>query len=311
MLTVIVATYNGGSALAQMLDALCALEEPVGGWRLILVDNESTDESFELLKRYRERLPLRILQHPVRGKNKALNAALPYLEGDLVVFTDDDVLPRPDWLVRLRGAADSNPGYAVFGGAIIPRWEAQPDAWLLEVVDQGVAYTLTDPLLEEGSISGALVWGPNMAVRSFLFREQGHRFAEEIGPRPGAYAMGGETEFNLRMEEHGHRSYFVPSAIVEHMIPEAHLRWDWLMGRARRFGRGYCRRWKLVERHSGPSWRGVPRYFYGDLTRAWVRRLKARYRGDIKATFRASWELNERRGMIAQARDEARRARVP
>ena len=50
---------------------------------------------------------------PEAGKNIALNAGLAFVSGDLVVLTDDDAIPRPDWLVRLRQAADSNPTFGI------------------------------------------------------------------------------------------------------------------------------------------------------------------------------------------------------
>jgi cellulose synthase/poly-beta-1,6-N-acetylglucosamine synthase-like glycosyltransferase len=61
------------------------------------------------------------------GKNAAVNAGLRFVSGDLVVFTDDDVLPRHDWLVRLREAADNEPSFGMFGGVIVPRWQTRAE----------------------------------------------------------------------------------------------------------------------------------------------------------------------------------------
>src|SRR5215471_5623735 len=102
MLTVLIATRNGAHTLPRCLAALGQLIAPVGGWKLIVVDNGSTDATREIVESFADRLPLTYLLEPRPGKNAALNAGLDHVEGDLVVFTDDDVLARPDWLVELR-----------------------------------------------------------------------------------------------------------------------------------------------------------------------------------------------------------------
>ena len=91
MITVIFATYNGSDSLPLMLEALTKIIPPQGGWKLVAVDNASTDNSHEILTNYLPKLPLTILSETQQGKNSALNTGLKAIEGDLVVFTDDDI----------------------------------------------------------------------------------------------------------------------------------------------------------------------------------------------------------------------------
>lgn len=305
MLTVIFATRNGGEALGEMLESFTALQAPDDGWRIVAVDNGSSDGSFERMQGFADRLPLTVLRHDPPGKNAALNSALEHAEGDLWVFTDDDILPNADWLLRLREAADNQEEFAIFGGRIEPRWNKQPEPWLLDVVNKEIAYALTAPDWKAGEISGGWVWGPNMAVRASLFVDEGHRFNEKVGPGAGQYAMGSETEFNLRMEKVGHRCCHVPGAVVRHIIPAEYIERKWLMGRAYRYGRGYCLRWRVFDNYKGPRWRGVPRYLYGNVVRGWFRHQRARLVGDNKTRFATEWELKELRGILDQARELA------
>jgi hypothetical protein len=53
--------------------------------------------------------------------------------------------------------------------------------------------------------------------------------------------MGSETEFVLRALAQGEQAWFVPSAIVEHIVRSVQLRMGWIVRRAARFGRGQCR----------------------------------------------------------------------
>lgn len=241
MLTVIFATHNGEGTLPGVLEAFAGVTPPVGGWRLIAVDNASTDATGSLLAECERRgdLPLSVLREDRKGKNRALNAALERARGDLVVLTDDDVLPEPDWLVQMRKAADDHPDFAIFGGAIRPAFPAPLPDWLDPAdVSFGVLYAATRSA--SGPCSADHVWGPNMAIRSEIV-ERGLRFDPEIGPGVSArYPMGSETEFTVRLERHGYRAWFVAGAVVRHIVRPHQISEAYVVGRAYRHGFGVC-----------------------------------------------------------------------
>ncbi|WP_114395424.1 glycosyltransferase family 2 protein [Oleisolibacter albus] len=240
MLTVIFSSHNGARTLPRVLEAYTRLIAPRGGWRLIAVDNGSSDDTPAILSSFVGRLPLTLLREAGKGKNRALNRALPQAEGDLFVFTDDDAVPEPDWLLRLRAAADAHREHDIFGGAIRPFWPHDPPDWMARFkLPLNVLYAVTQE--QEGPCAASLVWGPNMAIRAAVFR-QGHRFDDTVGPDgTPAYAMGSETEFNTRLERAGHRAWFVADALVHHMIRPEQMDEGWILGRAYRHGRGIRR----------------------------------------------------------------------
>src|SRR5271165_120774 len=163
MLTVLLATRNRERILRDVMEAYCQLQAPPSGWKLVVVDNGSTDQTSQVLASFADRLPLHCVLEPKPGKNVALNAGLDLVEGDLAVFTDDDTFPRADWLLQIRKAADTHTAHSLFGGVILPRWEVPPPNWLAWIDDSGPLYTITDPSLKEGPIDPVLVFGPNMA----------------------------------------------------------------------------------------------------------------------------------------------------
>lgn len=300
MLTVIFATRNGTRTLPTVLDAYVRLQPPKGGWKLVVVDNASTDKTHELVSSFKDRLPLTCLSESRPGKNIALNAALSHVEGDIVVLTDDDAVPRPDWLVAMRTAADEHPAYAIFGGVVRPRWEIAAPDWIVKWVALGPVFTLTPASLAEGPMDHGLVFGPNMAVRTGVF-EQGFRFDGTIGPQGASYAMGSETEFVRRLAKHGHAAWHVVDAHVEHMIREFQMQKAWILGRAIRFGRGAYRMRQIEGQTDLPKWVGVPRYLLRETMRqtALLARNILTFRAE--GAFRAHWELNVLRGQIIEA----------
>lgn len=300
LLTVLMATFNGAGTLPQVLDGFCALSPPDGGWILRIADDGSTDNTAQLVERYRHRLPLQLLRLPRGGKNAALNAMLTVAlredRSGLFVFTDDDATPDPGWLRALDACARSHPGHAIFGGTIVPGWSVPPPGWVLRQVPLGVAFGITD--CKEGPVFPGLVWGANMAVRRAVF-EAGHRFDHRIGPNGGSYAMGSETEFTRRLGEHGYRAWFCAAASVSHHIRPHQLTEQWLLARAYRFGRGARR--QAVPDPGGVRLFGVPRWMFSKYVRELSGRVAAMLRGDRESAFARAWELEWLRGYMVQA----------
>lgn len=298
MLTVLMATRNRGRILREVLESYRHLQQPSSGWKVVVVDNGSTDDTPGVLASFKNVLPLEVISEPKSGKNQGLNTGLKRAEGDLTVFTDDDVFPYEDWLTGIRKAADAQPRYSIFGGKVLPRWEIPPPAWIHWVTDSaspqgpifeiraGPVFTLTEPSLQEGPIAPGLVFGPNMAIRSCIF-ESGVRFDQSIGPRGSSYPMGSETELVLRLHLQGHRAWHVKAAVVEHFIRKEQLSKAWVLRRAIRFGRGWCRM------ASNPMlWLGIPRHLVRDVPKEALRMAAATILLNPKARFRAHWRLN-------------------
>ena len=251
--TVLFATRNRAAALAQVLDRFREMRAPRGGWKLLVVDNGSTDHTAALLASYADRLSLTVLHEPVAGKNRALNSALPHLEGGLVVLTDDDVLPQPDWLVALQRGADACPQASLFGGTVLPHWDRQRPDWLTEAaVSFSVLYAQQQRAA--GPCACDAIFGPNMAVRRDVFAA-GFRFSETVGPDESRrmYAMGGETEFLRRVEAAGHTCWFIPDAVVGHIVRAEQLEEDWILHRGYRYGFGEGRHYAVPVRVRGGS----------------------------------------------------------
>jgi glycosyltransferase involved in cell wall biosynthesis len=282
------------------MGAFCQLQEPPSGWKLVIVDNGSTDQTPTVLASFANRLPLHAVCEPTGGKNSALNTGLGLVEGDLTVLTDDDTFPHSDWLVELRKAADAQPACSLFGGAVVPRWESPPPPWV-QWLEQGPTYALTDPAMAEGLIPPYSVFGPNMAIRTAVF-QSGVRFDPSIGPRGSSYPMGSETELTQRLGQQGHRAWHVPTAVVEHLIRDYQLHQSWVLNRAIRFGRGQFRLDYMRKYRPYPCWFGVPRTFFRQIFEQQGMIIKAWLTTDHQGRFSASWRRNFLWGHVVEAR---------
>ena len=134
-ISVVVPTYSRAEDFRVTLDALCALDRNDIDIEFIIIDNNSTDHTSEVIESYKDRLPIQHLFQEKAGKNAALNMALENVEslGDIIAFTDDDVSPHSDWLQKMLAATNRNQDFDIFGGKSTVVWPVDPPPkWALD-----------------------------------------------------------------------------------------------------------------------------------------------------------------------------------
>lgn len=97
MISVIVPAYNAEETLPACLDALEAQTVPRHQYEIIVVDDGSTDDTAEVARSAVDRLICQENAGPAAARNRGARAA----QGDLLLFTDADCAPAPDWIERL------------------------------------------------------------------------------------------------------------------------------------------------------------------------------------------------------------------
>ena len=217
--SIILASYNGVSTLPRTFAALGEVTAPQGGIEIILVDNNSSDETAELMQTFARQQGAVVLSEPKQGKAHALNAGLEVAKGQLVVFTDDDTIADADWIVAFVTAATQNPDISVFAGQIRPEWPTPPPEWLSGLARNGRSCACTPEAVGEGPLPAWQAKGPNFMVRGDVARTL--RFG--VDPQnygEGQRARGNEdTDFVMRAAvASGGTVHYVPSATIRHII---------------------------------------------------------------------------------------------
>ncbi|MBV8093854.1 MAG: glycosyltransferase family 2 protein [Acetobacteraceae bacterium] len=307
MLTVLMATHNGADTLGRTLEAFSELQNPSGGWKLIIVDNASTDATARIIESWRGKLPLLPLREERLGKNCALNTGLAEIEGDFVVLCDDDVLPDPSWLREWRRVADAYPELAMFGGTIVPEFEVPPPAFCTsDVAIMAELWSATRPNQPEGAKPDSPIWdvyGCNMALRAYVARA--FRFDEQLMTGPQAL-LGDESEFVSRVAEAGHKVGFAPSAKVRHLVGANQVTWPWMLRRFHRFGRSRYHAQAIRQPFHDRALLGAPRWLFRPLLRDTLRLPIAAASFDSGRVFACLRSLASHLGGIRQARVMAR-----
>src|SRR5262249_31588358 len=101
--SVIIPTYNRAGRISHCLEAM-RTQESGCEFEIIVVDDGSTDETLRVLQRFSE---VRIISQSNAGPAAARNRGVREASGEIVLFTDDDCEPFPNWLTEmLRPFAD-------------------------------------------------------------------------------------------------------------------------------------------------------------------------------------------------------------
>ena len=243
-ITVILCTYNRCRSLVRALESAAALKLPEADeWEILVVDNNSTDKTREVVANFCRQYPgrFRYLFEPRQGKSHALNAGIREAHADVLAFMDDDVTVDPEWLRNL--TASLHGGYwAGAGGRILPQQTFRPPPWLL----LSERYALSPlALFDPGSDTVELFeapFGTNMAFRRGMFDKHGG-FRTDLGPRPGSEIRSEDSEFAHRLLMAGEHLRYEHSAVVYHAVPESRLQkryfLNWWFDKARADIRAY------------------------------------------------------------------------
>jgi glycosyltransferase involved in cell wall biosynthesis len=221
--SVVIGTRERPESLAVTIDAILALEYP--RFEVIVVDNaNTTDRTRTLLElRYGDVPHVRYVREPVPGLAAAHNRGLEAARGEIVAFTDDDVLVDPLWLLELARGFEFADDVACVTGLILPKeLETPAQLWIEDWIGHDKGYT--EKLFDFGSnrpadklfpyAAGTFGSGANMAFRTDALRALGG-FDPATGT--GSRARGGDDLAGFfSVLAAGHTLAYQPGAIIRH-----------------------------------------------------------------------------------------------
>ncbi len=228
--SVIVCTYNRSASMKRTLESLAAMAvSPAVAWECIVVDNNSGDDTKSVFEDFKRTTGMnaRYLFERRQGKSFALNTGAEAAAGDVLVFTDDDVVVHERWLDNILKTF-SRTGASCIGGKILLLWEKPRPRWMTDKLVGQLGH------LDLGEESIRLekpdLYGANFAVRSSVARKYGY-FDTTIGPVAGKMYNAEDTQFIKTLIDSGEPVYYVPDVVVHHCIPAQNIRKGYFLKR--------------------------------------------------------------------------------
>lgn len=214
IVSVIICTYNSCESLKKTMDSLYNQKFNTSfDYEIIVIDNNSKDNTREVIENYIPKFSnkLKYLFEPLQGKCFALNRGIQEAKGEIIAFTDSDIILHEKWLCAIYEGFNSFKCGALQGRIFLNILGKKP-AWLSERFMKSLAWL--DYGNEPLNINTGLV-GANMAFRKEIFINHG-LFNTRLKGGSGAFE---DTEFSLRIRKAGVLQVYYPDAVVYHQIP--------------------------------------------------------------------------------------------
>ena len=246
--SIIICTYNRSKLLKETLQSVQNQDFQSDQYEIIVVDNNSTDDTKDVVAEMAKASPVStgyVFEY-MQGLSSARNAGINNSEGEIIVFTDDDVEAERSWLRELFAAFET-PGVAAAGGPIRPIWPFEKPEWITENWQGYFTVSEFPEAREAGEFRNPnYPWGANMAFRRSILKKT-DLFSPALG-RIGACLLSNEELRLFRaIEEMGHRIVLAPDAVIHHKIPPERVRKLWLYHRTYWQGRSEA----ILDRQSG------------------------------------------------------------
>lgn len=229
-ISIIICTRNRADSLLHTLQSIGQCDVPPNlKAELLVVDNGSSDHTREIVEQTQlPNVSVRYAYEPALGLSAARNRGLSESQGTLIVFTDDDVRPRQDWLLNLTKPLIDGDVDAVAGGSRMAPYLTR--SWMAPT---HLAMLGAAPLAGEHWI----MTGLNMAFRRDVL-EHVPGFDVEVGA--GQLGFCEDTLFTIQLRNAGYRLKAVREAEVEHHFESERLSRSAWQRRMKGEGRSYA-----------------------------------------------------------------------
>lgn len=262
ILSIVICSYNRRDYIIGAIDSLYRQTLSRSSYEVIVVDNNSKDDTAVLVAQYIREHPdadITYMSETRQGASFARNTGAEKAKGEWLVFMDDDAIADGDFLEKIAGFVQQHPDVAGLGGRITPRYIPSEPKWMSHFVS---------------SLVGNFDYGPepvefeplryplesNMTVRRSDFWEVGG-FNTAIPGVVGTLRIGGEgKEFFYKLKSRNKKIWYDPAVRVEHVVETAKLTKEYMYRVASGIGRG--ERVRMQALGKGAYYKKIGEYLY-------------------------------------------------
>lgn len=240
IISVVICSYNRADYIIGAIESLYQQTLDKQYFEVLVVDNNSIDNTSELVQKYIEDhsdIFLHYLTESRQGASFARNTGAAFSKGNLLCFMDDDAIAYPDYLERINHFFSTHVDAVGLGGRIIPKYIPEKPNW--------ISYHVSSLVGNFDYYKEVVVFKPgkyplesNMIVRKTAF-DQISGFNTALPGVKGTLRIGGEgKDFFIRLQQSGGKVYYDPHIIVEHVVEVKKLTPHYMYRVASGIGRG-------------------------------------------------------------------------
>jgi glucosyl-dolichyl phosphate glucuronosyltransferase len=261
-LSIIICSYNRARYIIAALDSLNHQTAERALYEVIIVDNNSTDNTKEVCKAYisaHPELNARYLEEKNQGSSFARNTGAVIAQSPLLCFMDDDAIANPDFIEKILSLFANNPSADAAGGRIIPKYIPKEPKWMSYYVSSLVGNFDYSKQAEEFK-PDKYPLESNMIVKKSAF-DKIKGFNTALPGVKGTLRIGGEgKDFFMRLKATGKKVYYDPGIIVQHVVEVDKLTKEYMYRVASGIGRG--EKVRMLEKSKWNYVKKIAEYLY-------------------------------------------------
>ena len=249
-LSIVIATYNRATLLLDALKSVIRQSAPAQEWECVVVNNNSSDNTSECFAEFAGEHPeynLRIVDEPNQGLSYARNRGIRESVGEYIAIIDDDEHIAEDFVAAYIKLFDSVPEAVAAGGPIVARYPTGRPRWMSCYTERPIANTMYFGEEVREFPKGRVPGGGNMALRRSAIRRYGV-FDTSLGYSGESLIGGEECDLFERLQIADAKYYYVPTAVMYHIIPREKLTKEYFARLSYNVGVSQLRRARLYRR---------------------------------------------------------------
>lgn len=226
--SILIPTHDRMDILPEVLEALARQHGPPR-FDVVIVDDGSTDGTWEWLQKQEFVFPVKLLRQDNQGPAAARNLALDHAKGEYVILLGDDMVPDRFWL-QYHAAAHARRGHEA-GLVVVGQtdWhQSMPHTAFLDFLDDSGWQFAFDKIEDPEDVGFNFFYGSNISLPSKCLATE--RFNTEF-----PYPAWEDTELGYRLKLQGSRFVFEPAARTYHAHKTTIVRFAQRQTKA-----GYC-----------------------------------------------------------------------
>ena len=198
--SILICTYNRGSLINKTLYCLIK-RQTVKPNEIVVVNGGGENNCKHILQKWKINFPkLKIKETQNINLATSRNKGLSICSGDIILFTDDDARPYPDWVEKIKKAYEIYPDACAIGGNVI---DASGGDFLSKIADIST-FPHHKNISEVKHIPGV-----NVSYKKEVVNQIG-KFDETL-------FRGEDVDFNWRIYKKGWKLLFIPELLVKHI----------------------------------------------------------------------------------------------
>jgi len=291
--TVAIPTYNGDSRLPELLERLRnQLNTEHFAWEIIVVDNNSTDNTAAVVKTYQASwqcpCPLKYCFEAQQGAAYARQRAVEEAKGIFIGFLDDDNYPSAMWVQAAYAFGQQHPHAGAYGSQVHGEFEVEPPdnfekiACFLAITERGTQAHRYEPYMK------MLPPGAGLVVRKQVWCQTVPKCLVLNHKGREALLASEDLEAVLHVQLGGWEIWYNPEMHIYHQIPAWRFQREYLISLFRCVGLS-SHRLRMLRTQPWQRPLASLGYFFNDTRKIILHSLK--YGSRIKSNLIAACEM--------------------